>query len=103
MRKHNLAFVDIETTGLNLIENEIIQIGCVVTDISLKVIEEFEIKIKPKHIETSDPVSLKISHYDPEEWKEAVNLKQAIKIFADKTENTIMVGHNISFDASFLD
>ena len=28
MRKHNLAFIDIETTGLNVIKHEIIEIGC---------------------------------------------------------------------------
>ncbi len=73
MRKHNLAFVDIETTGLNLIEHEIIEIGCIVTDASLNIIKEFELKIKPKHIKTSDPIALKINHYDLEDWKGAVS------------------------------
>ena len=41
MRKHNFAFVDIETTGLNLIRHEIVEIGCVIADRNLKVIEEF--------------------------------------------------------------
>ena len=28
MRKHDLAFIDIETTGLSVVEHEIIEIGC---------------------------------------------------------------------------
>jgi len=103
MRKHNFAFVDIETTGLNLLNNEIIEIGCVLTTESLEVIEEFEIKIKPEHIENADPVALKINHYDPEDWKDAQSLKDAIKIFSEKVKNCIMVGHNVAFDAGFLE
>jgi len=103
MRKHNLSFIDIETTGLSLMEHEIIEIGCIITDSSLQMVEEFELKIKPEHIKTADPIALKINHYDPKDWQSAISLKEAIKIFADKTENTIMVGHNITFDASFLD
>ena len=103
MRKHNFAFIDIETTGLNIIRHEIIEIGCVLTTPSLEVIDEFELKIKPKNIEIADPVALKINHYNSKDWESAVSLEEAIKIFADKTEDTVMVGHNISFDASFLD
>ena len=55
MRKHNLAFIDIETTGLNLLKHEIIEIGCVLTTPDLKVIEDFELKIKPENIEECQP------------------------------------------------
>lgn len=103
MKKHNLSFIDIETTGLNLMQHEIIEIGCIVTDASLNIIEEFELKIKAEHIETADPISLKINHYDPDKWEGAISLKEAIKILADKTEDSTMVGHNISFDSAFLD
>lgn len=103
MRKHNFAFVDIETTGLNLLQNEIIEIGCVITNPDLEIIEEFEIKIKPEHIENSDPVALKVNHYDEEKWESASNLKEAIEIFLEKVKNCIMVGHNVTFDAGFLE
>jgi DNA polymerase III epsilon subunit-like protein len=54
MRKHNFAFIDIETTGLNLLKNEIIEIGCVLTTQNLEVIEEFELKIKPERISRAE-------------------------------------------------
>ncbi len=103
MRKHNFAFVDIETTGLNLLKNEIIEIGCVLTTSELELIEEFELKIKPEHIEDADPVALKINHYDPLNWEKAYSLEKALKIFVEKVEGCIMVGHNVAFDAGFLE
>ena len=51
MRKHNLAFIDIETTGLNLLKHEIIEIGGVLTTPELNVLEEFELKIKPEEVD----------------------------------------------------
>lgn len=103
MKKHNLAFIDIETTGLNLTKHEIIEIGCVITTPSLEVIEEFELKIKPEYVENADPVSLKISHYDPSQWKSAHSLRQAMEIFSKKVEDCIMVGQNVAFDSGFLE
>jgi DNA polymerase-3 subunit epsilon len=103
MRKHNFAFIDMEMTGLNFTKHEIVEIGCVLTTPELEVIEEFELKIKPERIEDADPVSLKISHYDEKEWADAYTLGEAIKIFADKVKDSIMVGHNVAFDAGFLE
>ncbi len=103
MRKHNLAFIDIEATGLDMIKNEIIEIGCVVTTPKLKVIKKFELKIKPEHIENANPVSLKINHYDPAKWKSAYALVEAMKIFSKKVKDCTMVGQNISFDSAFLE
>jgi len=103
MRKHNLAFVDIETTGIDVMKHEIIEIGCVITTPRLRVIEKFELKIKPKRIKNADPVALKISHYDPLNWIDAQSLKESIKIFSKKVENCIMVGQNVSFDSGFLE
>ncbi|MFZ2150231.1 MAG: 3'-5' exonuclease [Minisyncoccia bacterium] len=103
MRKHNFAFIDIEATGLNMLQHEIIEIGCVLTTPLLEVVEEFELKIKPEHIETADKAALKVNHYKPEDWEEAMSLTTAIKIFSKKVKNTIMVGHNVAFDAGFLE
>jgi DNA polymerase-3 subunit epsilon len=103
MKKHNLAFIDIETTGLNVLEHEIIQIGIILTTPRLKIIEEFEIKIKPEKIEKADPIALKINHYSEEKWENALNQKEAIKLFSEKVKNCIMVGQNVSFDSNFLE
>ncbi|MDD5721452.1 MAG: 3'-5' exonuclease [Candidatus Pacebacteria bacterium] len=103
MRKHNFAFIDIETTGLSLLKHEIIEIGCVFTSSTLDVIEEFELKIKPEYIKNADPAAIKVNHFNQEDWKDALDLKEAIKIFSKKVKDCIMVGHNVAFDAGFLE
>ena len=103
MRKHNFAFVDIETTGLNLEKNEIIEIGWVLATPDLEIIEEFELKIKPERIENADPVALKVNHYNEKGWENAYGLKEAIEMFSEKVKDCIMVGHNVAFDAGFLE
>jgi len=103
MRKHNFAFIDIETTGLNVVKHEIIEIGCVITNPKLKVIEEFSLKIKPERIKEADPVSLKINNYNPDMWEQGLTLKEAMEIFSTKVKDCIMVGHNVAFDSGFLE
>src|SRR3989338_11291296 len=98
MRKNNFAFIDIETTGLDLVLHEIIEIGVVITTPDLKIIEEFELKIKPKHIKSANKVSLKINHYDKAPWKSAYSLSEAMKLFAQKTKDCLMVAQNVAFD-----
>jgi DNA polymerase III epsilon subunit family exonuclease len=103
MKKHNFAFIDLETTGLNLIKHEIIEIGCVITTPGLEVIEEFELKIKPENISEADPVALKVNHYNEKDWEAGLSLEKALNIFCKKVKDCIMVGHNVSFDAGFLE
>jgi DNA polymerase-3 subunit epsilon len=103
MRKHNLAFIDIETTGLNILEHEIIEIGCVITDHKLEVKEAFEIKIKPEHLENADPTALKINHYNEKDWVGAYQAKKALETLLAKVKDCIMVGQNVAFDSGFLE
>jgi len=103
MKKHNFVFLDIETTGLNVVKHEIIEIGCVVTTPKLKVIEEFEIKIKPEYIENADPISLKVNHYDFMAWQGASSLQDAMKMLSKKVQDCTLVGQNVAFDSGFLE
>ncbi len=109
MKKHNLAFVDIETTGLDPDKHEIIELGVVLVrqigDMGkdFEVIEEFEIKIKPEHIELADPQALKVNGYDASQWVFANTLTEAMKVFSEKTKDAIFVAHNMTFDYSFID
>ena len=103
MKNNNLAFIDIESTGLSVFRHELIEIGCVLTTPDLEILEAFELKIQPLRIEDADPVSLKINHYSEEEWKGAYSLVEAMKIFADKVKDSVMVGHNVAFDVGFLE
>ena len=103
MKNHNLAFIDIETTGINVLKHEIIEIGCVVTTPNFELIGELELKIKPEHIETADPVALKINHYDEKLWASGHTLPEAMKMLAEISKDCIMVGQNVAFDSGFLE
>lgn len=111
IKKHRLAFIDLETTGLLPSKHEIIEIGAIIADqtldangkIKLEVVEEFEVKVKPTHIENADPEGLAINGYKEEDWNEAIVLKTALEILAQKVIGATMVGHNVSFDYAFLE
>ena len=110
IKKHQLAFIDTETTGLNTEMHELIEIGVVLvsqewqgTTPVFKVVEEFEVKIIPEHIENADPVALKVNGYDPKDWIGAIPLADAMELFAKKTEDAIMIAHNVTFDSAFID
>ncbi len=98
VKDFDLSFIDTETTGLGL-NHELIEIAVVkVSGYNFSVLEEWEAKIKPKHIELAEPEALKINHYNEEGWQNALDLESAMKIFLEKTANTILVGHNLTFD-----
>ena len=58
MKNKNLAFIDIETTGLSPEKHEIIEIGIVIAKqqdgIVGDVLEEIELKIKPERIDEAE-------------------------------------------------
>ena len=110
MKKHNLAFIDVETTGFNPDTQEIIQLGCVIAEqvwengvLTLKHVDEFEYKIRPEHIETADAQALRVNGYDAGEWIFAYGLPEAMKMFDAKVKDCIFVAHNACFDFSFID
>jgi DNA polymerase-3 subunit epsilon len=110
MKKHILAFIDTESTGLDPERHELISIGVVLVSQDwsgerpiFEKSDEFELKIKPERIEDADPVALRVNKYDPADWIFAYNLPEAMKILSEKTKDAIMVSHNIAFDYMFLE
>ncbi len=106
MLDQKLAFIDIETTGLDRDEHEIIELAVLVTQIKdgkLEVIDELDLKIQPKNIEKAEPQALRINGYNEADWLFAVSLEEAMKIFAQKTDNAVFVAHNITFDYGFIE
>lgn len=111
MKKHNLAFIDLETTGFDPEKHEIIELGGIIArqvpvagrGPKLEVIEEFAYKIKPEHLETADPEALRINSYNDAEWLFASNLEAVMKVVQEKTADCVMVGQNVNFDWKFLE
>ena len=68
MKGTDLVFIDTETTGLDPSIHELIEIGFVRVKQdwngekpTFEIIEEWDQKIRPEHIKTADPTSLKIN------------------------------------------
>lgn len=110
MKKHKLAFVDLETTGLDLFRCEIIEVGIVLaeqrTDASgkqyLELLSEHNIQLIPEHIETADAKGLEINKYHKRDWSEAVSQKEGLEKVAKLLEGTVLIAQNVGFDWSFL-
>ncbi len=101
-----LAFIDIETTGLDHNSAEIIELGVVIArlkDGELTVIDELDLKITPKHIETAEPAALRVNGYNEADWIFAVSIEDALRTFVQKTRGAVFVAHNVTFDYGFID
>lgn len=102
-RTRNLAIIDLETTGLDPTKHEIIEVGMIiVSQPNLEIIETYEAKVKPLHIETSTSEALTVNGYNKQEWENAQNIEDVLQDIADKAADCIICNHNVNFDWSFL-
>ena len=101
-----LAFVDIETTGIDRDKHEIIEIACIIAkmkDGELVITDQFEQKIQPTRIQDADPQALRINGYNEADWLFATTLESAMKQFIEKTDGAVFLAHNITFDYPFIE
>lgn len=120
------AFLDVETTGLDPLQNEILELAVVIDDpdkmpVSDKALAKialltemgfevehtqgclrFQAKFKPKHIETAHPKALEVNGYTPEKWKDAIEWDAAAPVLHDLLKHCVCIGHNIGFDMGFI-
>jgi DNA polymerase III subunit epsilon len=100
-----LAFIDVETTGTDPNVHEIIEIAAIIVrlkDDTLTITDQIDLKVQPKHIESADPVALRVNGYNEADWLFAVSLEEAMKSFAQKVEGAVFVAHNVIFDHAFV-
>ena len=101
--KRPLAITDVETTGFDADIHEIIEIGLVLVDQqTLKIKDEWTVKIKPRKIKTAAEKALKVAGYNKLDWLKAVELKEAMEVYSKKTKSAIFLAHNSFFDWSFI-
>ncbi len=91
-----ICVLDIETTGLDPYQHEIIEIGAVIDNIT------FNVKVEPLHIETADQVSLEINGYTNAEWMDSLPVADAFKLLHSFAKGTVMASYNVSFDWVFM-
>lgn len=103
LNKRPLAFTDLETSGDVFFEHEILEIGLVLADQkSFEILDTLDLKIKPVHIENAVPAALERNGYKPENWRNAISLKEAIEQYSGKTEGAIFCAYNATFDWGFI-
>lgn len=102
-RTKNIAITDIETTGLDPLKHEIIEIGLVlIKQPGFEIIDTLDIKVKPENINQAAPEALELNGYKPEDWLDAVSLQEAMSKYLEKVVNAVFCAYNVSFDFPFL-
>lgn len=104
MKNKLLAFVDTETTGLNVSPTnaEVIEFT-ILLERNGKVLETITHKVKPSRIELAHPRALEINGYSEDNWKDALDKETAGRLIEKllcKNKNLVLVGHNVSFDVN---
>lgn len=101
----DLAWVDLETTGLDPLEHEIIEIAIIRTDWRLNELRRFHALVMPLCPECAQEEALAINGFSLDRWlaEGARPLKLALEEARPYLKGASLAGHNIgNFDAVFL-
>ncbi len=99
-----LAFIDIETTGLDPALHEIIEVAVILVRAdTLEPLDSVELPVHPEHIDRADPEALRLNGYTPEKWLFAVSLCEALERITPLLNGAMPAGHNVRFDLAFLE
>jgi len=103
-RDRDILFIDLETTGLDLEEHEIIEIGClVVNGKNLRIKKRYHTKVKPEHLETASKEGLEVAGYSEKAWTKARELADMLEDVAKLAPGAMIAGWKVDFDWWFLD
>lgn len=90
-----LAFIDIETTGLDPERHEVWEIAYHRSDLHYRVMQ------LPVTLQHADPDALRINRFHARR-DSAVSEAQARSLLLEELAGAILVGNNVAFDAAFL-
>ncbi|AWZ47689.1 helicase [Clostridiaceae bacterium 14S0207] len=98
--KNNVVIFDVESTGVNTTEDDIVQIAAIKIDGNGKVIDKFEKFLIPsKTVGTSELVHGFSDKFLKEKGEDS---KEVLHRFCKFIKETIIVGHNVTFDLTIL-
>jgi len=99
-----LAFIDLETTGLDPARHEILEIGVIRVDAcTLTELDSTDIRVHPTRLADADPEALRRNGYSPRRWENAASLPEALDWVAPLLVGATLAGHNVGFDRAFLE
>jgi len=100
----SLAFIDLETTGLDPSRHEILEIGVIRVDgRTLADLDATDVRVHPRRLEDADPEALRLNGYSARRWENATNLWEALDWVAPLLVGATLAGHNVGFDRAFLE
>ena len=102
-----ILVLDTETTGLDLIKHELIQVGFLFIDMdndgTYKILSESEINIRPLHLDSADPAALNVNGFSAYKWKDSKPINEHFQEIKDKIEYAdLLLGQNLIFDLRFI-
>jgi len=99
-----LAFIDLETTGLDPARHEILEIGVIRVDArTLTELDSTDVRVCPTRLADADPEALRRNGYSPRRWEDAASLPEALDWVAPLLVGATLAGHNVGFDRAFLE
>ena len=98
-----IAFVDVETTGLDPSRHDIVEIGVVRVDADTLMVQgEKSVLVKPERLFDAEDEALAINGFSMAAWKHALPLREALAVVLPLLDRALIAGHNVAFDWSFL-
>jgi DNA polymerase III alpha subunit (gram-positive type) len=104
-RQCRLAFTDVETTGLNVYQHEIVDLSVAITDLRGNIISERQWYMHPRWPEIAEQQALDVNGYTHAEWEKrgVVDHKTAITEYVEYCNDCIFVASNVCFDWALLE
>ncbi|NOJ86848.1 3'-5' exonuclease, partial [Myxococcus xanthus] len=98
-----LSFIDLETTGLDASQHEVLEVAVLRVDArSLQVLAEYEARVQPTRLADAQPEALAVCGYSDEDWQDALPLPEVLATVTPLLASTLVAGHNTGFDWGFL-
>ena len=103
MQGKAICFLDTETTGLDPQKAEVIEVAVIRREPD-GTETRFHTLIKPERIEDAHPQALEVngSANDPSRWDDAPTMASVGHEIADFCRNSVICGHNVSFDETMI-
>jgi DNA polymerase III epsilon subunit-like protein len=100
LTEKHLAWLDVETTGLDPVDNDIIEFAGVREDTG----QALHLYIWPDRPENAHPQALQVNGYSIEAWEQrkAVSMGKALPQITSFLADSILAGQNVSFDEGFI-
>lgn len=101
---HDITFLDVETTGLDPLQHELLEVGLVRVTADLATeIGSWRTLIIPQRLDVAEPKALEVCGFDADRWaEEGVALDVALAALSPWLDGAYLAGHHVGFDAAFV-